>query len=260
MLPGMGLLPSAVRAINDQLFTPTCLTVLWPCQHEHHCAVCEKRKAIFGIQLSSVTGGLSFQVAREGIRSPSRFQAAGVKNGWCGPELDPRPVRQHQRGRRRELQLVNVPPWEPNSNACTRMHRAWGRRHKCGRCVCAYRALMSLASLGSDGRADMAGMQEWSRLLADLIPAFQDLKGTGRKAGRDFVRVQEETGCGEMPSKWRSRLRVEIGKKFFPVRMGRQWHRLPSQAVDAPSLEARKALLQGRGEGRKEQPPALLPC
>ena len=104
---------------------------------------------------------------------------------------------------------------------------------------------MSLASLGSDGRADMAGMQEWSRLLADLIAAFQDLKGTNRKAGRDFVRVQEETGCGEMTSKWRSRLRVEIGKKFFPVRVVRCWHKLPSQAVDAPSLEALKARLDG---------------
>ncbi len=77
-----------------------------------------------------------------------------------------------------------MPAWEPNSNGCTRMHRAWGRSHKCVRCVCAYRAVMSLASLSCGGMAVMSGVQEWSRLLADLIAAFQDLKGTYRKAGQ----------------------------------------------------------------------------
>ena len=39
------------------------------------------------------------------------------------------------------------------------------------------------------------------------------------------------------------RFRVEIGKKFFPVRVVRHWHRLPSKAVDAPCLQ------QGVGTG-----------
>ena len=39
--------------------------------------------------------------------------------------------------------------------------------------------------------------------------------------------------------------RVEIGKKFFPVRVVRHWHRLLSKAVDAPCLEALKARLDG---------------
>ncbi|KFW82855.1 hypothetical protein N305_06182, partial [Manacus vitellinus] len=36
-----------------------------------------------------------------------------------------------------------------------------------------------------------------------------------------------------------------IRKKFFPVRVVRHWHRLPGEAVDAPSLEVFKARLDG---------------
>ncbi|KFO56440.1 hypothetical protein N302_00500, partial [Corvus brachyrhynchos] len=41
------------------------------------------------------------------------------------------------------------------------------------------------------------------------------------------------------------RFRLSIGKKFFPVRVVRPWHRLPREAVDAPSLEMFKARLDG---------------
>ncbi|KFR17191.1 hypothetical protein N306_06173, partial [Opisthocomus hoazin] len=37
----------------------------------------------------------------------------------------------------------------------------------------------------------------------------------------------------------------DIRKKFFTVRVVRQWHRLPREAVDAPSLETFKARLDG---------------
>ncbi|KFQ38986.1 hypothetical protein N332_04606, partial [Mesitornis unicolor] len=39
------------------------------------------------------------------------------------------------------------------------------------------------------------------------------------------------------------RFRLNIRRKFFNVRVVRHWHRLPREAVDAPSLEAFKARL-----------------
>ena len=41
------------------------------------------------------------------------------------------------------------------------------------------------------------------------------------------------------------RFRLDIRKKFFTVRMVRHWNRLLRQTVDAPSLEAFKARLNG---------------
>ena len=38
---------------------------------------------------------------------------------------------------------------------------------------------------------------------------------------------------------------LDIRKKFFTQRVVRHWHRLPREAVDAPSLEVLKARLDG---------------
>lgn len=41
------------------------------------------------------------------------------------------------------------------------------------------------------------------------------------------------------------RFRLDIRKKFYTVRVVRHWDRLPTGVVDAPSLEAFKARLDG---------------
>ena len=41
------------------------------------------------------------------------------------------------------------------------------------------------------------------------------------------------------------RFRQDIRKKFFTVRMVRHWSRLPSEVVNAPSMEVFKARLDG---------------
>jgi len=41
------------------------------------------------------------------------------------------------------------------------------------------------------------------------------------------------------------RFRLEIRKKFFPMRVVRPWPRLPREAVAAPSLAVLKARLEG---------------
>ncbi|GAB0183611.1 hypothetical protein GRJ2_000826400 [Grus japonensis] len=76
---------------------------------------------------------------------------------------------------------------------------------------------------------------EKRKLRGDLIAAYQYLKGAYRKAGEGLVT--------RAWSDRTRRFRLDIRKKFFPVRVVRHWNRLPREAVDAPSLEVFKARL-----------------
>jgi len=41
------------------------------------------------------------------------------------------------------------------------------------------------------------------------------------------------------------RFRLDIRRKCFTLRVMRHWHRLPREAMDAPSLETAKVRLEG---------------
>ena len=85
---------------------------------------------------------------------------------------------------------------------------------------------------------------EKTRLWGHLIAAFQYLKGAYRK---DWENIFSRACCNRTRSndfKLREgRFRLDIRKKFFTMRVVKQWNCLPREAVEAPSLETFKARL-----------------
>jgi len=87
---------------------------------------------------------------------------------------------------------------------------------------------------------------EERRLWADLIVAFQCLKGASEKAGEGlFTRACSDRTRRNGFKLKEGRFTSDIRKKFFTVRVVRHWHRLPREAVDAHSLAAFQARLDG---------------
>ncbi|GAB0186695.1 hypothetical protein GRJ2_001134800 [Grus japonensis] len=88
---------------------------------------------------------------------------------------------------------------------------------------------------------------EKTRLWGHLIAAFQYLKeGAYRKDGEGlFVREYSDRTRGNGFKLKEGRLRLDIRKKFFTVRVVRHWNWLPREAVAAPSLEVFRARLDG---------------
>jgi len=84
------------------------------------------------------------------------------------------------------------------------------------------------------------------RLWADLIAAFQYLRGAYRKDGEGlFSRVCSDRTRGNGCKLKEGRFRLDIRKKFFTMRVVKHWNRLPREAVDAPSMEVFKARVDG---------------
>ena len=70
--------------------------------------------------------------------------------------------------------------------------------------------------------------------------------GADRKDGEGlFTRVGKDRTRGNSSELREGRFRLEIRKKFFPMRVVRPWPRLPREAVAAPSLAGFKARLDG---------------
>jgi len=87
---------------------------------------------------------------------------------------------------------------------------------------------------------------EKRRLLGDLVTACQYLKGAYKKAGEGlFMRACSDRIRGNGFKLKEGRFRLDKRKKFFTVRVVRHWHRLPREAVAAPSLAVFKARLDG---------------
>ena len=88
--------------------------------------------------------------------------------------------------------------------------------------------------------------KEKRRLWGDHIAAFQYLKGAYKRAGEGlFTRACSDRIRGIGFKLKEGGVRLDVRKKFFTVRVVRYWNRLPREAVDAPSLEAFKARLDG---------------
>jgi len=86
---------------------------------------------------------------------------------------------------------------------------------------------------------------EKGRLCGNLIAAFQYLKGPARKLEGLFTRAGSDRTRSKGFEVKESRFRLDIRKKLFSMRVVRPWHRLPREAVAAPSLAVFKARLNG---------------
>jgi len=89
------------------------------------------------------------------------------------------------------------------------------------------------------------------RLWGDLTAASQYVEGGAyKRAGEGlFTMSCSDRTRGNGFKLKEGRFRLDIRKKFSTMRVVKHWHRLPREAVAAPSLEVFKARLDGLLKG-----------
>jgi len=81
-------------------------------------------------------------------------------------------------------------------------------------------------------------------MYSENIVAFRCLKGAYKQEGEQLLTRVDSDRTRRNGFKLRQRrFRLDIRRKFFTQRVVTHWNRLPTEAVDAPSLEAFKARL-----------------
>ena len=112
----------------------------------------------------------------------------------------------------------------------------------------ATKMIRGLENLSSESKLRQLGLfsLEKKRHQGGLMAAFWYLKGAYKKTGEGlFTRACTDRTSGNGFKLKEGRFRLDVRKKFFTVRVVRHWHRLPREAVAAPSLAVFKARLDG---------------